>query len=212
MRTDKKYVLIVRIKGQGPDPLTRQMLVFWIDARPRLARVRAAKDSAANVSLLVRIADENLIAIARIDQNAGEVAVWKIHAADFPRSAAIMRHVQRLLRADINVIGPLRILRYRVHCYVVRYAINLPPGLSTIARNENSRIRRADPDSFRVLRIGRDARRARIKRAIREFLPTLGRIETAIKTRVCCCQNRWLLSFRVNRADQSVDCISDNQV
>src|SRR5437868_15326580 len=105
MRTDKKYVLIVRIKGQGPDPLTRQMLVFWIDARPRLARVRAAKDSAANVSLLVRIADENLIAIARIDQTAGEVAVWKTPAADFPRTSAIMRPIHRLLRARINLTG-----------------------------------------------------------------------------------------------------------
>src|SRR5437763_11090404 len=139
MRTDEKVALSVRIERHSPDSLTRQMLVFRINARPRLACVRAAKHSAANVSFLIRIADEDLVAIARIDQNTGKVAIWKIAAADFPRSASIMRHIQRLLCAHINVVGPLRILGNRVHRYVVRNAINLPPGLSTIARDENSR-------------------------------------------------------------------------
>src|ERR1043165_3571136 len=212
MRTDEEHILIVRIKRQCPDPLARQTLVFRVDACPRLTRVRAAINSAANCSNLIRIADEDLIAVARIDQNAGEIAERKITAANLPGGAPIVRHVERLLCANVDVVRSLRILGYRVHRYVVRYAVDLPPRLAAIARNKNSRTRRAHPDRLRMLRSRRDAGGPWVERTVREFLPTFGRIDTAIETSVSSCQDRGLLGIDVDRMDQGIDRIRDDQV
>src|SRR5438874_4158306 len=105
MRTNEEHILIVRIKCQRPNPLAGQALVFWINACPRLPRVRAAINPAADFGNLIRIADENLIAIARIDQNTGEITERKIAAADLPRGATVMRHVESLLCTNVNVVS-----------------------------------------------------------------------------------------------------------
>src|SRR5215213_4438623 len=100
----------MRVKRQRPDSLTRKTSVLWIDSRPGLSGVSAAINAAADLTDLVCIANEYLVAIARVDQNAGEVSERKIAATNSPRFATIMRHVEHLLGADVEVIRPLRIL------------------------------------------------------------------------------------------------------
>src|SRR5256885_1121193 len=108
------------------------------DYRPAIVTPLAAINPAADFGNLIRIADENLIAIARIDQNAGEIPERKIAAADLPRGATVMRHVESLLCTNVNVVRSLWVLGYGVYRYVTRYAFNLPPSLAGVARNENS--------------------------------------------------------------------------
>ena len=82
--TNKKRVLIARVKSQCPDPLTGQPILFRINARPGLSAIDRAINSAANFAGLISIADEDFIAITRIDQDTGEVAERKIAATPAP--------------------------------------------------------------------------------------------------------------------------------
>src|SRR6185369_14198195 len=106
-----------------------------------------------------------------------------IAAANFPRRTAIVRHEQRLLRADINVIRTVWILRDRVDWHFVRN-VDLAPRLAAVARHEDAGVRSSDPDGFRLFRDRRNARRAWIKTAVRKLQPTLGRIDATIQTGV----------------------------
>src|ERR1043165_5910183 len=108
------------------------MAVFRIDSRPRQTRVRAAVNTAADCRDLISVAGKYLVAVARIDKDAGEIAEWQIAATNSPRCATVMRHKQRLLRSDVNVIGPLRILRDRVDRNLTGHASNLSPRLAAI--------------------------------------------------------------------------------
>src|SRR6185369_2308737 len=155
---------------------------FRIDSRPRVACVRAPVDAATNFSDLIRVAHKDLVAIARVYQNAGEVAERKISAAYSPRRATIMRTEECLLRADVDVIGSLRILGDHVHRNVLRNAVNPAPRLSIIARHEHARTRRSHPDCFRLARRSGDSRHARVEISKLKPFPTLCRIDAAIET------------------------------
>src|SRR5687767_4118053 len=150
MRTYKQHVLIVGIKRQRPDSLTGKTVALRVDSRPRLARIRAAINTASDLSDLVCIANEYLVAITRVDQDAGEVTERKIAAANSPRRATVLRHVERLLGANVEVVWSLRILRDRVYRNFARNPVNLGPRFSAIARNKHARTRCSDPDRFRV--------------------------------------------------------------
>src|SRR5688572_20295600 len=180
MRTDKQHVLIVGIKRQRPDSLTRKTIALRIDSRPRLASIRAAVNTTADLADLVCIANEYLVAITRVDQDAGEVAERKIPTANSPRCATVLRHIERLLGANVEIVRSLRILRDRVYRNLSRNTVYLRPRFSAIARNEHARTRRSDPDRFRVLQICGNARRPWIEASVRKLLPTFCRIETAI--------------------------------
>jgi hypothetical protein len=64
--------------------------------RAQLARIRAAINTAADFGDLVSIAGKYLIAVARIDQNAGEIAERQIATANGSTFAAIVRHEEAL--------------------------------------------------------------------------------------------------------------------
>src|SRR6185436_5789190 len=125
-----------------------------------------------------------LVAVARIDQDAGEIAERKIATTNSPRCPTIMRHEQSLLRSDVDVIRALWILRNRVDRSFTRYTVNLSPRLSAVARNQDSGARRSNPDCFRLSLTCRNARRAWIEASVRKFLPTFRWVDSAIQTRV----------------------------
>src|SRR4051812_1282348 len=104
MRSDEEHVLIVRIKRQRPDSLARQPSALGIDSRPRQSGISGAINTAADFSDLISVAREDLVAVTRIDQDAREIAERQIAAPDFPRRSAIVRHDERLLGADINIV------------------------------------------------------------------------------------------------------------
>src|SRR5688572_28666262 len=99
MRTYKQHVLIVCIKRQRPDSLTRKTIALRIDSRPRLTRIGSPINTAADLADLVCIANEYLVAVTRVDQDAGEVTKRKITTANSPRCATVLRHIERLLGA-----------------------------------------------------------------------------------------------------------------
>src|SRR6185503_6792784 len=132
MSSYKEHVLIVCIKRQRPYSLTRKIAAFRIDSRPRQSRIRAAENAASDFSCLIRIADKNFIAVARVHEDAREVAERKIGASHFPRHAVVMRHVERLLRSNINVIGTAVILRDHIDRNVARNTEDLAPRPSAV--------------------------------------------------------------------------------
>src|SRR5215213_7915609 len=160
------------------------MPVFRIDACPRQPRIRAAINTAADLAYLVCITDKYFISITRVDENAGEITIREIATANLPRLASIMRYEERGLRSGIHVIRSLRILGYRVDRHVMRYTVELAPGLSRIKRHENAGGGRTHQDRFRLSWIRRDASGPRIVAAVRELFPTLRRIDAAIQSGV----------------------------
>ena len=85
--------------------------------------------------ILVGIAYENLVAVLRVDRNARVIANRQVAAATYPALAAVVRHIERLLSPDVDVGGALLVLSYRTDRNDSRDVRNLPPGLSSVARN-----------------------------------------------------------------------------
>src|SRR5947207_14829480 len=144
MRADVKPVRIVGVEGQGPDALTRQPRVARINTHPRHSGIgrtidaAAIESSAAATLILIGVADEKLVAILRIDENADVVADGQIAAPPYPTLATIMREIERPLSSNVDVSGAFLILLNRADRNVGRDAGDLTPGLSGIARDENA--------------------------------------------------------------------------
>ena len=132
MRSNKECVLILRVKCKCPYALACQSTLFRINSRPGYSGIDRTIHAAACFSALIGIANEDLIAIAGIDQNAGEISEGKIATSAAPICPTIMCRIKRLLGTDVDVIWPLRILRDRIHGRVSGNAISLLPGLSSI--------------------------------------------------------------------------------
>src|SRR6185503_7956741 len=129
-----------------------------------------------------------------------------------PRLARIMRNEERLLCSHVDVIRSLRILSDCVDWHVMRHTVELSPGLSSVERHQHARTGCSHEDRFRLAWISRDATGPWIEATVRKLLPTLRRIDTAIETAVCSCQNRGLLRHRIDSVNESVDCVGDNQI
>src|SRR2546423_4451590 len=109
MRSDEESVLIARIESQGPNPLTGQSLYFRINARPRCTPIDCSIDAASNFTSLVGVANEDFIAVPRVDQDAGKIAERKITTAPAPACSTISGHIEILFRANIDMAGALQI-------------------------------------------------------------------------------------------------------
>src|ERR1041385_6272911 len=95
-------------------------------------------DAAAGLSVLIGIAGEDFIRIPRIDQNAGEVTEWKIATPPRPGATAVLRHVERLLRSDIDERRTRRILNDHIHRRSRRNPTDLLPRIAGIARHQHT--------------------------------------------------------------------------
>src|SRR6185436_7049976 len=115
MRTDEQSVLIARIESERPNPLTRQAVFFRVNARPGLAGVHRTVNSTADFTGLVSVARKQFVTVAWIDQNTCEVAERQIATATGPVRTAVMRHVERLLCANVEIVWSLRITSDRVY-------------------------------------------------------------------------------------------------
>src|SRR6185295_14070448 len=118
----------------------------------------------------------------------------------------------RRLRSYIDVIRSLRVLSDHVDGHVTRHAVELAPRLTGIARHQNAGGRCSHNNRFRFLGSGGNTSGARIEAAVRKFFPTLRRIRAAIETAVSSGKNRGFLSFGVNRMNQSVHGIGNDQI
>src|SRR6185369_9645532 len=123
-----------------------------------------------------------------------------------------MRDEKRLLCSDVDVIRSLWILNDCVDWHITRHAVELSPRLSRIERHQYARSGCSHEDRFRLSRICRDATGPWIEATVRELLPTLRRIDTAIQSAVCSCQNRGLLRHWIDSVNESVDGVGDDQI
>src|SRR5229473_1794102 len=113
MRSHEKRVLIARVECQRPDAHAWQMSLPRVNSRPGGATVRRPINAAAKLSILIvliGIAGKNLATVARIDQDAREVAEGEITAAPRPMVTAIVRQVERLLGSHVDERRALLIL------------------------------------------------------------------------------------------------------
>ena len=81
MRSHKKSILVLRIKGQRPDSQTRQAMFFRIDPGPRQASIGGVVNAAAVLATLISVAGKKLVAVPRIYEDAGEVSEGQIATA-----------------------------------------------------------------------------------------------------------------------------------
>ena len=86
----ERMAAFAKISVRPASRLTRQTPVFRIDSRPCDATVRAAINAAADVGDLEGVTYKDLVAVAWIDKDAGEVAERKISAATVPRLATVV--------------------------------------------------------------------------------------------------------------------------
>ncbi len=151
-------------------------MLFGINARPRRSGIDSPIHAATDFASLISVADEDLITVARVDQNARKVTERKITSPATPARPAVARHVERLLRSRIYIVRPLQILSDRIH-RSVRWNIGYSlPRLPTIMRNQNAGRNSACKNGFRMLRIHGNTTAPGIEvGAVRQFLPTLCR-------------------------------------
>src|SRR5712692_3039295 len=101
-----------------------------------------------------------------------------------------MRKVEGLPGADVNECRTLPVLSNHVDRRGGGNAGHLRPGLTAIAREQNTRGCSADPNCVWILRAGRDAGSAIVEiRPVKKPVPALLRIKSVIKTGVGCRQN-----------------------
>src|SRR5947207_307874 len=112
VRADEDSGGVARVEGERPDAPARERRV---EPLPGHAGVGRAEDAAAfgfaedSAPALVRVADEDLLRVLRVDEYARETAQGESAAATKPTLAAVVRDVERLRRPDVDVFGPLRV-------------------------------------------------------------------------------------------------------
>src|SRR6267378_5240175 len=148
MRSHEESVLIARIESQGPDPLTGQSLHFRINARPRRTPIDRSIDAASDFACLIRVTGEHFVAVPGVDQDARKIAEGKIPTAPAPVCSTVLRHIESLLRADIDMAGALQIPSNRIDRSFCWDSGNLLPRLPCVMRNQHSRRGGAHPDCF----------------------------------------------------------------
>src|SRR6266850_194243 len=102
---------------------------------------------------LVGISGKDLVAVLRIDQDAGEIPKRKIPASTAPTCATIVRHIESLFGSDVYVFGLLRILGNGVYRRHARNPFNLAPALTAISGNKHARTGRPYPNRVRLLQV-----------------------------------------------------------
>src|SRR6266508_2840686 len=137
-------------------------MLSGIDTRPGHPAIDRPIHAATNFASLISIADEDFIPIARIDQDTGEIAERKIATPPVPVCPTVWRHVEGLLRSDIYMVRPLRILRYGIYGGIARHPGDLLPRLPSVARKQGARGSSAYKNRFRLLGISRDTTGTRI--------------------------------------------------
>src|SRR5947209_10541913 len=110
MCADENLAGVARVEGERPDAATRKRRV---EPLPSHACVGRAEDAAAlclaedSTAALVCVADEDLVRVLRVDEDAREASQRKSASATQPTLPAVVRDVERLRRADVNIFGPL---------------------------------------------------------------------------------------------------------
>src|SRR5207253_1191892 len=141
VRADEDAAVVARVEGERPDAPTRERRVETLPSHTRVGRT---KDAAAlrlcedAPAALVRVADEGLIGVVGVDEYAREAPQGKVAAAPQPVLTGVVRDVERLRRADVDVLGPLRVALDDVDGSLRRDAAQLLPGLARVARREHA--------------------------------------------------------------------------
>src|ERR1700737_1761303 len=105
------------------------------------------------LTCLVGISGKDFVAVARIDQDAGEIPKRKIATSTAPACATIVRHIESLFGSDVYVLRFLRILGNGVYRRLARKPFNLVPTLTAISGNKHTGGGRAYPNRFRLLQV-----------------------------------------------------------
>src|SRR5215213_3421008 len=136
VRTDEDAVVVARVEGERPDATARQGRVEPLPRHPRVGR---AEDAAAfelaedAPAALVSVAYEDLVGVVGVNEHAREAAQREVAAAALPVLARVVRDVERLRRADVDVLGPLRVALDDVDWRVRGDVAHLLPGLAAVA-------------------------------------------------------------------------------
>src|SRR5436853_1623484 len=113
VRTNKQSVWLARIERERPNSLTWQTVLTRVDSRPRQSGISRTINAAADLAVLIvliSVAGKNLVGVARIDQNAGEISKGKISTAARPMLATVVRLIKGLLGSHVNESRAFRIL------------------------------------------------------------------------------------------------------
>src|SRR6266511_1206454 len=137
-------------------------MLSGIDTRPGHPAIDRPIHAASNFASLISIADEDCIPIPRLGQAPGGTAAMTMATPPVPVCPTVWRHVEGLLRSDIYMVRPLRILRYGIYGGIARHPGDLLPRLPSVARKQSARGSSAYKNRFRLLGISRDTTGTRI--------------------------------------------------
>src|SRR5687768_16558761 len=191
------FIRVGRVESHHPHTPARQLKLLRIDPLPVQPGVLGVVHAAV---VLERGRDEHFVRVPRVYQDAGEIAERQIRPAPQPRAAAVAAGVERVDRADVNVIRPLGVDGDRADRHILGRAAELLPGFAIVTRYDNARRGRADPNRAGHKRRHSDREYVLVDAfAERDLFPTLREVVGAVKTAVRAREKAVLIVFGVRQ-------------